>query len=215
MVATPSLVIFDCDGVLVDSERLTAEISAEVLTSLGWPLTADEVLRRFVGCTDEYWRTEVERWTGRAVGDAWEAEHGPLYERAFDDRLRAVPGIADVIAGLAIPFCVASNGSRAKVRTNLTRVGLLEPFEGAVFSAHDVGAGKPAPDLFLYAAARMGVRPHECVVVEDSVPGVTAARAAGMRCLAYAGGNVDEDLLAGPGTTLFHDMRDLPGLLEL
>lgn len=205
--------IFDCDGILVDSERLTAEISAEILTAAGWALSADDVLARFTGCTDEYWKAEVERRTGRVVDAAWEAEHGSRYEQAFDDRLQAVPGIADVLPSLVAPFCVASNGSRARVRGNLRRVGLLEHFEGAVFSAHDVGAGKPEPDLFLHAAARMGVAPDQCVVVEDSVPGVTAARAAGMRCLAYVGGNVQPDLLRGPATTLFASMWELPDLL--
>lgn len=212
-VPSPELVIFDCDGVLVDSERLTAEVSAEILATQGWAVTADEILELFTGCTDEFWRDEIEVRTGRRPDHTWDAEHGHRYERAFDERLTPVDGIVHALHLLEVPWCVASNGSHAKVRANLGRTGLLPLFEGRIFSAEDVATGKPSPDLFLHAAATMGVDPVRCVVVEDSVPGVTAARAAGMRVLAYMGGDVAEDRLAGPSTTLFHDMRDLPGLL--
>jgi beta-phosphoglucomutase-like phosphatase (HAD superfamily) len=110
-------------------------------------------------------------------------------------------------------FCVASNGSHEKVRRNLTRTGLARYFEGRMFSAQDVSRGKPSPDLFLHAAATLNVDPSACVVVEDSPTGLTAARAAGMRCLAYASGILPADRLRGPGTRVFTTMDELPDLL--
>ncbi|MFL6101265.1 MAG: HAD family hydrolase [Actinomycetales bacterium] len=207
------LVIFDCDGVLVDSEGISARVGAEVLTDLGWPVTADEVIRRFAGCTDEYWRASVEGELGRPLEDGWDAAYSSWYDDAFDAELEAVPGVASAIAAIDVPFCVASNGSHDKIRASLTRVGLAETFEGRIFSAQDVPNGKPAPDLFLYAAQAMGVAPQEAVVVEDTPTGLAAARAAGMRCLAYASGLIPEDRLAETQASVFFDMRQLPALV--
>lgn len=208
------LVIFDCDGVLVDTEPISARVSAQILTGLGWSMTEADVIRTFMGCTEEFWRGEVQARTGRAVDATWEAEFGPAYEAAFDEHLTEIAGIRDVIAWLPWPYCVASNGSHAKVRANLQRVGLTELWNGAIFSAEDVAAGKPAPDLFLHAASTMGYEPKQCVVVEDSVHGVMAARAAGMRSFAYVSGLIDPSTLDGPGTILFQEMADLPVLLR-
>lgn len=207
------LVIFDCDGVLVDSERVTAQVSASILTSLGWSVSEQDVIRTFMGCTDDYWREVVLARTGRSVDGTWDAEFGPAYEAALDAQLTEIAGIREVLSWLPWPYCVASNGSHAKIRANLHRVGLTEVWTGAFFSAEDVGAGKPAPDLFLHAAQEMGFAAEQCVVVEDSVHGVSAARSAGMRSLAYASGLIDPALLQGPGTTVFTDMGELPDLL--
>lgn len=212
-VPAPELVIFDCDGVLVDSERLSAEVSSELLGSLGWQVTPDELLTLFAGCTEEYWASQVELRTGHRVGADWDERYRHRYDEAFRARLRPVPGVPEVLAELQVAFCVASNGPRARVRSNLELVGLLHHFDAALFSAQDVARGKPAPDLFLHAAATMGTEPSRCVVVEDSVPGVQAARAAGMRCLAYVGDYVSPDRLQGPDTTLFSSMAELPALL--
>ena len=208
------LVIFDCDGVLVDSEPIAARVGAAVLTDLGWPVTPEELVDRFAGCTDEHWRAGVEEGLGRSLEDGWEVPYESWYEEAFDADLRAVPGVAAAIAALEVPSCVASNGSHAKVATNLRRVGLADAFDDRHrFSAQDVATGKPAPDLFLHAARTLGAAPERCVVVEDSPTGLAAARAAGMRCLAYAGGVIATDRLAGPATTVFDDMADLPRLV--
>jgi HAD superfamily hydrolase (TIGR01509 family) len=183
------LVIFDCDGVLVDSERISARVGASVLRRLGWQVDEAEVLERFLGCSDEYFVTTVEARIGRRLPPGWDREYAPLYEAAYDAELRAVDGVAEVLDrlhGWGVQTCVASNGSHAKLARNLGRAGLDARLRGRVFSAEDVAAGKPAPDLFLHAAASMGATPCRTVVVEDSPPGVTAARAAGMRCLAYA-----------------------------
>ncbi len=206
------LVIFDCDGVLVDSERLAVRVEAQLLATLGWPLGEDEILERFVGRSDAHMLAGIERALGREVPE-WPS----LYRAALTDAFRAelvpVDGVADALDALTLPTCVASSGTIDKVRLTLGLTGLLDRFDGRIFSATEVAAGKPAPDLFLHAAARLGVPPAACVVVEDSVAGVEAARRAGMRCLGYAGGLTPAAWLSGPGTTVFDDMAALVPLL--
>ena len=207
------LVIFDCDGVLVDSERLAVELDVEVLAELGWPLTETEVIRRFVGRSEKYMLAEIEQHLGRELPPDWQREYQQLYRDAFAARLVAVDGILEALDQIEVPTCVASSGDHERMRHTLGLTGLYERFAGRIFSATEVAHGKPAPDLFLYAADRMRVAPAACVVVEDSRWGVQAARAANMRALAYAGGVTAADLLSGPGTTVFREMRDLPGLI--
>lgn len=208
------LVIFDCDGVLVDSETLSVEIDRRVLADLGWPLTADDILHRFVGRTSEHFRAEVEAHLGRPLSDDWEAPYQHWYDEAFERELEAVAGVEAAIDAIGVLTCVASNGPHQKIRTTLGLTGLLSRFEGRIFSADDVANGKPAPDLFLHAAAMLGVSPSRSIVVEDSRFGVAAARAAGMRVLGYAGGLTPAEWLEGEDTTVFTDMDALPGLLE-
>jgi HAD superfamily hydrolase (TIGR01509 family) len=206
------LVIFDCDGVLVDSERLGIKADVEVLSRLGWHLTEEEVISRFVGVSGADFRRAVESHLGRTLPDTWADEFAPLYRQALDG-LQPVDGILEALDAIAWPTCVASSGSHQKMRYTLGLTGLYERFAGRIFSATEVARGKPAPDIFLHAAAKMGVDPAACVVVEDSAPGVEAARAAGMRVLAYAGGVTPRARLEGRGTGVFDDMRLLPTLL--
>jgi len=211
------LVIFDCDGVLVDTERLTVRIEQAALADLGWEVSAEELAERFVGCTDGYFEREVARQIGGPIPAAWRAQVNARYREAFRTELAAVDGVVDALDALeAVPHasCVASNGSHGKMQTTLGATGLLERFAGRIFSAYDVAHGKPAPDLFLHAAEQMGHVPERCVVVEDSTNGVVAARAAGMHVYAYAGGLIAAERLSGPGTTVFADMRELPGLIS-
>jgi HAD superfamily hydrolase (TIGR01509 family) len=207
------LVIFDCDGVLVDSERLAIRVDVQVLASLGWPMTEDEVVRRFVGKSDAHMRREIEEHLGRKLPGDWDAGFRDLYLDTFRRELRPVDGIVEALDGISTPTCVASSGTHDKMRFTLGLTGLWVRFEGRIFSATEVANGKPAPDLFLHAAARMGAEPSACAVVEDSRFGVAAARAAGMRAFGYAGGVTAADQLAGEGTVVFTDMRDLPRLL--
>ncbi|MFI9719197.1 HAD family hydrolase [Streptomyces sp. NPDC052396] len=208
------LVIFDCDGVLVDSERISVRVDAIMLADLGCDFTEAEIIERFVGSSGEVMRAAVEERLGRPLADGWWKPYQYLYEEAFDAELTAVDGIAEVLAGVRVPFCVASNAGHATVRRNLRTTGLLQQFEGRIFSAEDVARGKPAPDLFLHAARTMGVEPARCAVVEDSRYGVQAARTAGMRVFGYEGGELTPSgLLEGPGTVVFEDMRKLPALL--
>ena len=214
MSVPAELVIFDCDGVLVDSERLAIQVDMQMLHELGWQLTEAEVVERFVGRPDRDTQMVIEAHLGRKLVPGWGERLKPLYERAFEAELVPVEGVLEALDQIALPSCIASSGTHEHLRYTLGLTGLYERFAGRIFSAEDVTRGKPAPDLFLYAADRMGVEPAACVVVEDSRSGVEAARAAGMRALAFAGGLTPAGLLEGPDTVLFEDMRELPGLLE-
>jgi HAD superfamily hydrolase (TIGR01509 family) len=213
MSEATELVIFDCDGVLVDSERLAIEVDREVLAELGWVLTEAEIVERFVGASWASIKAEVESHLGRLLPDDWEGLVEPRYRQVLAEQLVPVEGIVETLDRIPLATCVASSGSHDKMRFTLGLTGLYERFRGRIFSASEVTRGKPAPDLFLLAAARMGVAPHRCAVVEDSARGVAAARAAGMTVFAYAGGVTPAAKLEGPGTTVFHDMRALPELL--
>ena len=209
------LVIFDCDGVLVDSERLAIKLDAQIMSRLGWPISEAEIIERFVGISDADFRQAIESHLGRSLPDDWDADVEPLYRSAFAADLRPVDGIVEALDRIETPSCVASSGTHEKMRYTLGLTGLYDRFEGRIFSATGVARGKPEPDLFLYAAERMGVPPHACVVVEDSVNGVRAARAAGMKVLAYGGGVTSAAKLEGPHTTVFGHMRHLPALLDM
>jgi HAD superfamily hydrolase (TIGR01509 family) len=211
------LVIFDCDGVLVDSERLALRIDVRVLAELGWELTEDEIVERFVGRSDEHMRREISAHLGRELPADWDAAYTPHYRAVFAEELEAVPGVVAVLDHLdraGTPTCVATSGSHDKTRFTLGRTGLLDRFAGRIFSADDVANGKPAPDLFLHAARRLGADPARCAVVEDSVPGITAALAAGMDAYGYGGGVTPGKRLERPGVTVFNDMAELPELLD-
>ena len=215
-MAAPSveLVIFDCDGVLVDSERLAIKVDLEVLHELGWPLEEAEVIERFVGRSDRDTQAMIEAQLGRELPADWGEQVRRRYREVFESELTPVPGVVEALHQIPEPTCVASSGTHEHLRLTLGLTGLYERFAGRIFSSQDVAAGKPAPDLFLYAAERMGCAPVDCVVVEDSRSGVQAARAAGMSVLAFAGGLTATELLAGPGTIVFADMRELPRLLD-
>jgi HAD superfamily hydrolase (TIGR01509 family) len=207
------LVIFDCDGVLVDSERLAVRVEAELLAELGWPLSQAKIIERFMGRTTEYMDEAIEAQLGGRLPSDWKDQFHRRYREAFAAELVPVDGVLDALDQIAVPTCVASSGSHDKLRFTLGHTGLYGRFEGRIFSGYEVANGKPAPDLFLHAAARMGAEPARCAVVEDTLFGVQAARAAGMRVFGYAGGLSSPDRLAGEGTVVFEDMRELPRLL--
>ena len=208
------LVIFDCDGVLVDSERIAVPVTVEVLAKLGWTLTEADVIERFIGRSHDFMVAEIEAHLGRRLPDDWEDEFEHLYRDALDAELSPVEGIVDALDEITASTCVASSGSHEKMRYTLGLTGLYERFAGRIFSACEVANGKPAPDLFVHAAEQMGVAPEACAVVEDSRWGIQAARAAGMRAFGFAGGLTPAHRLHGPGTRVFHEMRDLPSLLN-
>lgn len=214
MIIKPiELVIFDCDGVLVDSERIAARVQVALGAELGWPLTETEVIDRFIGRSSVSIREQIAERLGPRTAALWWERFEQLHREAVDRGLAPVDGLPEALAAITLPTCVASSGSHEKMRHTLGRTGLYERFAGRIHSATEVSRGKPAPDLFLHAAQRMGVDPAACAVVEDSRPGVQAARAAGMRAFGYAGGLTPAEELEGPGTLVFHDMRDLPALL--
>ena len=185
----PGLVIFDCDGVLVDSEPISLAVLIEVLAEYGCPLDLETGYRALLGRS----MASVAAWLaaerGFTLGETVLAElRARLYDR-FDRELRPIPGIAAAVAGLGPPVCVASSSQPERIRRSLGLTGLLPLFEPHVFSATMVARGKPAPDLFLHAAAQMGVAPGDCAVVEDSPAGIEAARAAGMAVIGFIGGS--------------------------
>ncbi len=212
----PSLVIFDCDGVLVDTEPAAAEVLQATLDELGLPLTLEEVDRRYRGRSLRDCVALIERSLGRPLpGDFIPRLNERTYAK-FDEGVPAIAGVREVIErlrALRIAYCVASSGGLDKMRKTLGLSGLLDLLEPHLFSASMVTRGKPAPDLFLFAAERCATRAEECVVIEDSLPGVLGARAAGMGAFGYAPENGDE--LAAAGATLFRSMRELPKLLGL
>ena len=207
------LVLFDCDGVLVDSEPIAIRIDVEMFAEVGLTVSEQEVIERFVGRSPEVMAQAVEEQLGHPPPADWVQRGERRLRSAFEAELKPVDGIEEALCAIADPVCVASSSAPERLRFKLELTGLYERFAGRIFSAAEVANGKPAPDLFLHAAARMGAAPAACVVVEDSRYGVAAARAAGMRVLAYAGGVTPADVLAGPGTVVFEDMRALPELI--
>ncbi|WP_428651524.1 HAD family hydrolase [Roseibium sp.] len=214
---TPGLVIFDCDGVLVDTERVANRILAELVTDLGFPISGPQCQQRFMGRTLENVREMVEELTGHALAADWPEQVRRRDLEAFRAGVPAIPGVSDVLDDLDrrdVPYCVGSSGRHEKMRTTLGSSGLLPRLEGKLFSAEDCARGKPAPDVFLLAAKTMGHLPENCTVIEDSVPGVLAAKAAGMRAFAFVEDPAcDRDALRSAGAILFESMRELPGLL--
>jgi HAD superfamily hydrolase (TIGR01509 family) len=205
-------VVFDCDGVLVNSEAPLVAIDQRMLADLGWEMTLEEVHTRFVGMSADAYLAEVRRHVPR-LPENWREPYLPLIEKALHDDLEMIPGVEDAIRSVEVPIAVASNSSRRRVHKSLEFVGLLKYFGDRVVSAEDVPKGKPAPDVYLEAARILGVGPEKCVAIEDSPTGVRAARAAGMTVLGYANGLTSKDALRGAGATTFTDMSDLPGLL--
>lgn len=185
---TPELVIFDCDGVLIDSEPLACAADAEVLAELGLAIGAEEIARRFVGRSAAAMEAELARELGRPLPADFTARCEARVLARFRGGLSALPGAAEIVAALPFRRCVASSSRPARLALGLIETGLYELFYPHVFSSVLVARGKPEPDLFLYAAERLGAAPARCLVLEDSRPGVAAARAAGMRVLGFAGG---------------------------
>lgn len=209
--------IFDCDGVLVDTERLSVDVEARVLTELGWPMTAGEVVRRWLGRSSAAQLAEVAERLGSAAADDYDRRTTAEIHEVFESELSEIDGISRLLDDLdaaGIDLCVASSGTHERMRRTLGLTGLWDRLDGRIFSATEVEHGKPAPDLFLYAAAQRGVDPRQAVVIEDSVFGVRAGVAAGMRVLGYAGGLTPETELADAGADTFEHMRDVAGLLQ-
>jgi len=208
------LIIFDCDGVLVDSERIAIKIESEGLTALGWPLSHEEVIERFVGRSSAYGHAEIVAKLGVAIAESWSAEFRRKYRAALEADFVAVEGVVEALDQIDTLTCVASSSDHDHLRLVLGRTGLYARFEGRIFSATDVKNGKPSPDLFLHAAASLGIPPSSCAVIEDSAPGIVAAQAAGMDAYAFLGGVTPPERLLLPGVIPVAHMRDLPNTLR-
>ncbi|ANW19728.1 HAD family hydrolase [Streptomyces clavuligerus] len=209
------LVIFDNDGVLVESERIANAILADWLTELGHPTTLEDSIRDYMGAAVHRVHDLIMERSGRRLPADFDATLHARTVAAFERELEPVEGVTDVLERLTaggVPFCLASSGTHERIRAGHRRTGLDRWFpEEIVFSAQDVGRGKPAPDLFLHAAQRMGVAPERCVVVEDSALGVAAAVAAGMTVYGFTA-MTSAERLAGADAH-FGSMTELPALL--
>ena len=212
------LIIFDCDGVLVDSEVISCRVYAEMLTRHGYPITADQVLERFLGVSDREAQLRIEAELGRPLPDDFESQVKAATLQFYAGDLKAIPDVGEAIAAIDLKKCVASSSTPDKIRHSLTCAGLYDQLAPHIFSATQVRRGKPAPDLFLFAADKMQASPGRCLVIEDSLPGIAGARAAGMTVLGFHGGShcrpdYGDTLKAAGAMMTFDDMRQLPGLI--
>lgn len=209
------LVIFDCDGVLVDSERITNRVFCEMLGELGLELTLEAMFQKFVGQAMDRCLHIIHQELGRPAPEDFVPELRRRAAMALLEEVTPVEGVIDVLDRLPVPACVASAGEHAKMQLTLGKTGLWPRFEGRIFSADDVERSKPAPDVYLLAADTMGVAPERCAVIEDSAAGVMAGVAAGMTVFAYTADVPTDRLRAAGAHHLFERMHDLPALLGL
>ena len=213
-----SLVIFDCDGVLVDSEPISCRVMAEALSAEGLPATREDVYRDYMGRAWADSLRMIEERLGRPTRPGFTDDFRAARDAALAKEVVAIEGVRDAVAEIetaGIERCVASSGAEEKIRLTLGTTGLLELFEGRIFSATEVARGKPAPDLFLWAAETLGHEPETCAVVEDTPVGIEAARAAGMTALAFVDNAPREALESAGAHAVFESMRELPGLVVL
>jgi len=216
----PRLVIFDCDGVLVDSELISNRILAKGLSAHGLRISPEQCRRRFTGISMASVRAKVERDLGHALAPDFEAEIRALDIKVFEKELKPVTGIAEALSNIPVPVCVASSGSPEKINHSLRITGLADAFGENLFSAAMVANGKPAPDLFNLAALRMATPPEHTVVIEDSVAGVIAAGLAHMPVFGFSGAShakddagYQEKLTDAGADVVFDDMSRLAELL--
>ena len=215
MSDSPELVIFDCDGVLVDSERVANEVFARALDEVcGLEFTLEDMFDTFVGHSRLQCLQKIEALLGRPPPDELDRRYQQDINRALEATVQAIDGIEGVLRELAMPVCVASSGSHEKMQVTLGKTGLIDYFDGAIFSTSEVERGKPHPDIYLHAAARMGVtEPSRCLVVEDSPIGVSGAVAAGMTVFGFAELMPAHRLRASGAHRVFERMSELPGLI--
>ena len=219
-MARPDLVIFDCDGVLIDSEVIACRVDAACLAEEGIAITADEIIERYVGLSLATMLNDIETRYARRLPADFPARVRTHITAAFESELRALPGVEEAVRAVSTARCVASSSGLDRLAHALTMTGLVDLFAPHIFSATQVARGKPAPDLFLFAAERMGVGPASCLVIEDSVAGVRAAVAAGMAVIGFTGGghcrsgHGERLLSAGAHTTVDH-MDRLAALLRV
>ncbi len=212
-------ILFDCDGVLVDSEHLVNRLIWQMLNELGIDISLEDSTQRFLGKAIREELDAIAAMRGAPLPPDWLSAFHARRNALLGAEVEAVPHVAQAIealSALGVPMAVASGADRTKVELQLNRTGLIHRFQPAdarIFSATEVARSKPAPDVYLLAAHRLGVAPSRCVVIEDSPTGVTAGHTAGMTVLAYTGRNAPGPLMAAGATRTFTDMRHLPALL--
>ncbi|MFK2903139.1 HAD family phosphatase [Dyella ginsengisoli] len=208
------LVIFDCDGVLIDSERITNRVFAQMLGELGLTVSEEYMAEQFFGRSAAESVRRAEQLLGRPLPADFEERYGERSRAVLAREVTLMPGVADMLAAIELPSAVASNGLRVKMEITLRATGLLPRFGGRWFCIDDVAQGKPAPDLYLLAARTFAARPSHCVVVEDSPTGIAAGLAAGMTVIGYAAHTPAQRLLAAGAQFVLDDMAYLPALLD-
>ena len=208
------LVIFDCDGVLVDSEPITNRVFAKMLNELGIAITLEDIFERFVGRSMPQCLEILAKLLGRPVPQHFVEEYQTRSTTALKSELKAVPDIKTVLATMRVPYCVASSGTHEKMHTTLGITGLLPQFRGKMYSVTEVAQSKPFPDVFLHAARQHGVMPADCAVIEDTPTGVRAGVAAGMTVFGYCALTPKQRLIEAGAHHTFERMRDLPSLIS-
>jgi HAD superfamily hydrolase (TIGR01509 family) len=219
MNSAPDLVIFDCDGVLVDSEPIFNRAHADILSQCGYRITPQSVGERFCGISDAEMLAEIEREWGRQLPGDYGDRVAAAIDASCEAALKALPGIHEALDRIQARICVASSSTPERIRKSLGIAGLLDRFEPNIFSAVMVARGKPAPDLFLFAAREMNAAPARVIVIEDSVPGVRAAVSANMAVIGFCDGSHcpaghGETLRRDGAATIIADFRDLPPAVE-
>jgi HAD superfamily hydrolase (TIGR01509 family) len=210
------LIIFDCDGVLVDSEVVGNRVYAEYLTALGYPHSAQECNAKYLGMSDVH-VMELFEGSGRSLPDTFRRDINHMIGHELSKSLEPIQGVETILKSIDIPYCVASSGTATKIQNSLTKTGLIKYFDGNLFSFEQVDNGKPAPDLFLFAANQMGVEPARTLVIEDSKAGVMAGVSAGMTVVGFTGGS---HILTGHAESLLnlgahHILSDMRKLNDL
>jgi HAD superfamily hydrolase (TIGR01509 family) len=211
------LVIFDCDGVLVDSEPIANRTLGQMLRELGLDLTQEQIFQSFVGYCLPHCMRVIEDMLGRPPPENFLRELQARTFATFRNELHAMPGIGqalDALDAADVPYCVASSGDHEKMNTTLGITGLLPRFAGRIFSVTQVARGKPAPDVYLFAARQLGVEPSACVVVEDTPPGVQAGVAAGMTVFGFCAHTPEHQLKASGAHRTFDDLQRFPAMLS-
>src|ERR1700728_4845893 len=208
------LVIFDCDGVLVDSELITNRVFAQMLNEMGIAVTLDDMFEQFVGRSMPQCLEIITKKLGHPVPQQFVVEYQTRSAAALRSELKSVPDIETVLATMRIPYCVASSGTHEKMNTTLGVTGLLPRFRGKMYSVTEVAQSKPFPDVFLHAARQHGVKPADCAVIEDTPTGVRAGVAAGMTVFGYCALTPKHRLIEAGAHQTFERMRELPGLIS-
>ena len=206
-------IIFDCDGILVDSETIANQVLLSMSAPFGLKMTMEEAVKNFNGRRLKNIFEQIEKLTNKKLPDSFETDFRKQTFEAFKTDLKAVKGVRRFIENLSVPYCVASSGPVEKITLNLTTTRLIQNFENRIFSSYEINSWKPDPDIFIHACNQMGFKKEECIVIEDSVAGVIAGVKGGFKVFALANENNAQDLL-DEGATVFYNYEELEGILN-
>lgn len=205
-------IIFDCDGVLVDSETISAQVLIEMATSVGVSLQKEIAVKEFSGRSLQSNFEYIEERANEKLPEIFEQEYRDRTYEAFKNELKPIAGVHELLSSINIPYCVASSGPFEKIKLNLTIANLIDKFEGHIFSSYEIQSWKPDPGIYLHAANEMGFIPNQCAVIEDSISGVKAAKSGGFDVFVLANGN-NQEALDQDGINIFYEMNTLNKLL--